>query len=78
MAKVMISLPDDLLAEIDNAAQRRGVSRSGLLAQAARHDLERATPDEMDAAIARSRKRFANAGPFESADLVRRERDFMH
>jgi metal-responsive CopG/Arc/MetJ family transcriptional regulator len=30
MAKVMISLPDDLLADVDREAERRGTTRSGL------------------------------------------------
>jgi metal-responsive CopG/Arc/MetJ family transcriptional regulator len=75
MAKVMISLPDDLLARIDEMARRRKVTRSGLLAQAARKEVARLTPEEMDAIIERSRARFADAGPFDSADLIRAERD---
>lgn len=31
MAKVMVSLPDDLLRMLDDEAQRRGTTRSGLL-----------------------------------------------
>jgi metal-responsive CopG/Arc/MetJ family transcriptional regulator len=31
MAKVMISLPDELLASIDADAKRRGMTRSGLI-----------------------------------------------
>ena len=31
MAKVMVSMPDDLLAEIDRIAEETGRSRSGLL-----------------------------------------------
>lgn len=31
VAKVMVSLPDDLLHEIDAEARRRGTTRSGLL-----------------------------------------------
>lgn len=31
MAKVMISLPDGLLRQLDDEAQRRGTTRSGLL-----------------------------------------------
>jgi len=36
MAKVMVSIPDNLLKHIDAEAQRRGVSRSGFLQEAAR------------------------------------------
>lgn len=31
MAKVMISLPDDVLASLDAEAKRRGMTRSGLI-----------------------------------------------
>lgn len=31
MAKVMVSLPDDLLAEVDAEARRRGTTRSGVM-----------------------------------------------
>jgi metal-responsive CopG/Arc/MetJ family transcriptional regulator len=36
MSKVMVSLPDELLARIDREAERRSLSRSALLAAAAR------------------------------------------
>ena len=36
MAKVMLSLPEDLLAEIDRMAEETGRSRSGLLQYIAR------------------------------------------
>ena len=71
-------MPDDLLARIDEAAGRRNTTRSGFLALAARRELARLTPDEADAIIARSRALFADAGPFEAADLVRAERDRTH
>lgn len=75
MSKVMVSFPDDLLARIDREAHSRSLSRSALLALAARREIERADPDAVAAAIARSEKRFQSAGSFESADLVRRDRD---
>ena len=75
MSKVMISLPDDLLAEIDAEAKRRSTSRSALLAMAARRELERRDPGAVSAAIRRSQERFRAAGSFESADLVRADRD---
>ena len=31
MAKIMISIPDDLLAELDRSARVRGATRSGVL-----------------------------------------------
>ncbi len=39
MAKVMVSLPDDLLSRIDERARRRGTSRSGLLRELAEREL---------------------------------------
>lgn len=35
MAKVMVSLPDDLLKELDAEAARRGLTRSGMLRELA-------------------------------------------
>lgn len=75
MAKVMVSLPDDLLAALDAEARRRATSRSALLAQAARRELARRDPDLVLEAISRSEHRFLQAGRFESADLVRSDRD---
>lgn len=74
MAKVMISLPDDLLARIDQEAKRRGRSRSGFLQEAAQRVLGRLDVKAFDAALARSRARFAGAESFESAVLMRKER----
>jgi metal-responsive CopG/Arc/MetJ family transcriptional regulator len=75
MSKVMVSLPEDLLAQIDAEVARRSTTRSALLADAARRELIRKGRPEIDAAIARSEERFRNAGPFDSADLVRADRD---
>lgn len=75
MAKVMVSMPDDLLRLVDAEAQRRSTTRSGFLAAAARRELTRPDPEAISAAIARSRDRFGRAGTFESADLVRADRD---
>ncbi len=75
MSKVMVSLPDDLLREIDGEARRRSMSRSALLATAARNELARPDPAEVAAAIARSERRFRAAGTFDAAALVREDRD---
>lgn len=75
MAKVMISLPQELLAELDREAERRSTSRSALLAAAARRELARPDCERVAAAIARSERRFEHAGSFEAADLVRQDRD---
>ncbi|HEU5309098.1 MAG TPA: ribbon-helix-helix protein, CopG family [Acidimicrobiia bacterium] len=75
MSKVMISLPEDLLEELDAEARRRSTSRSALLAEAARRELARRDPVQVAEAIARSERRFQRAGTFEAADLVRGDRD---
>ncbi len=75
MSKVMVSLPEALLAAIDEEAQRRSTSRSALLAAAARRELARPDSERVAAAIARSERRFDSAGSFEAADLVRHDRD---
>jgi metal-responsive CopG/Arc/MetJ family transcriptional regulator len=43
VAKVMVSLPDDLLKAVDIEAERRGTTRSGLLRQWAEDALRRRT-----------------------------------
>ena len=75
MAKVMVSMPDELLHAIDQVARQRSMSRSALLAVAARRELARPDPADVDAAIIRSEQRFRTAGRFEGTDLVRRDRD---
>jgi metal-responsive CopG/Arc/MetJ family transcriptional regulator len=39
MAKVMISLPDELLGRLDDHARRRGTTRSGQLRELAEREL---------------------------------------
>lgn len=75
MAKVMVSLPDELVKEIDEEARRRSVTRSGLLAVAARRELSRRDPEAIAEAIARSEMRFRGAGSFDASELVRLDRD---
>jgi metal-responsive CopG/Arc/MetJ family transcriptional regulator len=75
MSKVMISLPEDLLAQIDDEAERRSTSRSALLAAAARRELARRDSALVAAAIERSEQRFRESGAFEAADVVRADRD---
>jgi metal-responsive CopG/Arc/MetJ family transcriptional regulator len=74
MPKVMVSLPAELIADLDREAARRGSSRSALLATAARRELEQQSPADLDAALDRARAALRGVGPFESADLVRAER----
>jgi len=77
MAKVMISLPDDLLARIDGEAQRRGETRSGFLRNVASRQLSRTDPHALDTELERLRKVVDKLGPFDSADVIRQERDAL-
>jgi len=74
MPKVMVSLPAELLADLDREAARRGSTRSALLVTAARRELEQQSSDDLDAALERARAALRGVGPFESAELVRAER----
>jgi hypothetical protein len=62
MSRVMVSIADELLAEIDAGAKRRATSRSALLAVAARRELDRRDLAQVAEAIARSEQRFRDAG----------------
>jgi predicted transcriptional regulator len=75
VAKVFVSLPDDLLERVDREARRRSTTRSAFLQQAARRELGWADPDTVDAAIERGRAALAGAGRFDSAELIRTDRD---
>jgi hypothetical protein len=73
--KVMVSIPDDLLERIDREAGQRGTTRSGFLQEAARRELGWPDPAAIDAALARGREALEGLSDFESADLIRSERD---
>jgi hypothetical protein len=75
MSKVLISIPDELLADIDREASARGDSRSGFLQTAARRELGRPSRARIEAALARGRKALEDVGAFESADVIREDRD---
>lgn len=75
MAKVMISLPDELLARLDLETRRRATTRSGLLQQAIRRELDHLDVEAVRAALDDVRVGIDAAGKFEAADLVRAARD---
>jgi hypothetical protein len=75
VAKVLISLPDELLDRIDNEADARGVTRSRFFQEAAQRELGWPSAAVFDAALARGREAMSMAGAFESAKLIRRDRD---
>ena len=74
MVKVLISLPDDLLERIDNEVRAHGGNRSGFLQEAARRQLGWPTAESLTAALERGRDALAGVGRFESADLIREQR----
>lgn len=74
-AKVMVSIPGELLERIDREADERGTTRSGFLQEAARRELGWPDPARVDAALNRARAALAGAGSFESAELIRSERE---
>ena len=79
MAKVLVSMSDDLLQRIDRAAQMRGLSRSRYLAELAERDVARMSGPGADPAVRRALAHldelFADSPPGESTELIRAERD---
>ena len=75
MGKVLISIPDELLAAIDREAAARGASRSAFLQAAARQELGRPSKIRVQAALERGRRALQDARAFEAADVVRADRD---
>jgi metal-responsive CopG/Arc/MetJ family transcriptional regulator len=75
MTKVLISIPDELLAEIDREAARAGTTRSGYLQAAARGALSTPTHARIADAVARGRDALQSARAFEAAALIRQDRD---
>ena len=75
MAKVMISMPDLLLADLDAEAARRHTTRSGLLQEATRRELGRLPRDR--ATVLADLDSFADSwrGPLDAAALIRAYRD---
>lgn len=73
MAKVMISLPDELLAALDAAARSRSATRSGLIRDAVRIYMAQGSGGDRRAAIKRLQKTFA---PLQGSpeELVRADR----
>lgn len=74
MAKVMISLPDKLLKELDAVARAQSMSRSGLVRDAIRLYMAQGRPPQREAAIQRLRRAFRSLHG-SAEDLVRAERD---
>ena len=83
MAKVTISIPDDLLAEVDALAAELNESRSGLVQEATAsyvtaaktHRFEAARRARIERAIKTARSLAPYIGSFDSAAAIRAERD---
>lgn len=75
MSKVLITIPDELLDRIDRAVKARKITRSRFIEESAQHELGWPAADSMDAAVNQAREALASAGRFESAGLIRRDRD---
>jgi hypothetical protein len=74
VAKVMVSIPDDLLGALDAEARRRGTSRSALLQAGARREIGLLRRDRRTVLADLARLSDAWEGPLDAAALVRAER----
>ena len=79
VAKVMISIPDDLLSRLDLRAKEAGESRSGLLQRLAERELEdqeRGRRKEVKRLMGAIEGTFTdNEHRFDVAQLIREDRD---
>ena len=75
MAKVLVSLSDALLRQIDRIAQSRGLSRSAYLAQLAERDAARLSGPGVRRTLADLDELFAGSPADESTAAIRAERD---
>lgn len=75
MTKVLITVPDELLQQIDREARARRLTRSRFIEEAARRELGSPGSDVIRAALDRSRQALAGVGQFDSSDLIRRDRE---
>jgi predicted transcriptional regulator len=75
MVKVLISIPEDLLARVDREAGRRSMTRSALLQQAARHELGWPDTATIDVALERARAALSGVGSLESVEAIRQGRE---
>lgn len=76
MAKVMISIPDDLLARLDKQARVRQETRSGLLRRLAEQELNSARAaerEEIESLLEKATVRGGMGG--DAARLIREDRE---
>jgi ribbon-helix-helix CopG family protein len=74
-AKVLVTIPKDLLERIDRETETLGQTRSEFLQEAARRRLGWPDPLAIDAALLRGRVALSDLGGFESADVIRVQRE---
>jgi len=77
MAKVMISMPDELLDRVDERVRERGTSRSAFLRELAERELSRPDPDWLQGEVEeiRSWSGDEGAGDESAAKWIRRQRE---
>jgi hypothetical protein len=74
-AKVLVTIPNDLLERIDRETEQLGQTRSEFLQEAARRRLGWPDPLAVDAALLRGRAALSGLAPFESAEVIRSQRE---
>jgi predicted transcriptional regulator len=74
MAKVMISIPDDLLTQLDAEAEARHMSRSALIAQATRREITAPDAARVDRLPAAAREALADTGSWSAEHVVAEQR----
>jgi metal-responsive CopG/Arc/MetJ family transcriptional regulator len=74
MAKVMISIPDELLTQLDAEAEARHMSRSALIALAARREITAPDAARVDQLLAAAREALADTGTWSAQDVVVEQR----
>jgi hypothetical protein len=79
VAKVLVTVNDELLRRIDRIARERGLSRSAYLSGLAEQDAARSSGPGASTAARRSLKRldglFSGSPPTDSTAVIRTERD---
>ncbi len=73
--KVLVTMPVDLLERIDRETRSLGQTRSEFLQEAVRRRLGWPDPLTVDAALLRGRAALSGLGSFESAEVIRSERE---
>jgi predicted DNA-binding protein len=73
--KVLVTMSDELLERVDREARRLGKTRSDFLQEAAERQLSGPDPKVIEAALERGQAALDGIGSFESAEVIRADRD---